>query len=396
MNSIELDIQSDMQRLEELLAEGVDGAVARERSAFDDFAGELSQKLVLFGAGNHGRRTLHRLRTVGIEPLLFVDNDSSKWGGAVDGIQVLSPAEGARRYGDSAVFVIATWSGYMRGHVDQLQSLGCSKVCPFVLLYWKYADAMLPHYLMDRPHLLHHAADQVRDAFYLLGDEASRREYLAQLRWRLNADFDCLPSPVDHPIYFPKDLCLVEEDEVFVDCGAFDGDTIQLFLDESQAKFKRIVAFEADPVNFQLMQENLSRLPEEVRSRIQVHLAASSDKNGRLRIGSGNGLASSIGDGDCEVDATTLDSALSDTAVTYLKMDIEGSEIATLIGAAQQIREHTPVLAICAYHRQSDLWKIPLLIQSINPDYSFFLRPHLLEGWDLVCYAIPTKRLRLQ
>jgi hypothetical protein len=42
---------------------------------------------------------------------------------------------------------------------------------------------------------------------------------------------------------------------------------------------------------------------------------------------------------------------------------------------------------------QNDLWKIPLLIHSINPNYRFFLHPHKLEVWDLVCYAIPRHRL---
>jgi hypothetical protein len=66
----------------------------------------------------------------------------------------------------------------------------------------------------------------------------------------------------------------------------------------------------------------------------------------------------------------------------------------TLLGAAQIIREQAPVLTISAYHRQNDLWNIPLLIKSLNPEYRFFLRPHDFEVWDTVCYAIPTKRLK--
>ena len=398
MAAIAPDTQVDQYDLNTLLAEGVEGAIARERSAFDAFAEELGQNIVLFGAGNLGRRTLRKLRELGIESLALLDNDSTRWGTMLEGVPLLSPAEGARRYANDAVFVVTVWGALgqdrMRARIDQLRGLGCLRVCSFVPLYWKFAEALLPHYAINLPHLLHQQAEEVRETLRLWADDASRHEYLAQLRWRLTGEFDCLPAPVAHIIYFPSDLCSLTKDEVFVDCGAFDGDSIRLFLDESHADFKRIVAFEADPVNFQLMEENLSRLSNEVRSRIQLIPAATSDQNGRLLIGSGNGAASSIGDGDCQVDAMTLDSALSDSEATYLKMDIEGSEIATLTGAAQQIREHTPVLAISVYHRQSDLWKIPLLIQSIHPDYSFFLRPHMLEGWDLVCYAIPGKRLR--
>ncbi len=52
-----------------------------------------------------------------------------------------------------------------------------------------------------------------------------------------------------------------------------------------------------------------------------------------------------------------------------------------------------PVLTICSYHKQDHLWRIPLLIHSICDGYRFFLRPHLLEVWDLVCYAVPENRL---
>jgi hypothetical protein len=73
-------------------------------------------------------------------------------------------------------------------------------------------------------------------------------------------------------------------------------------------------------------------------------------------------------------------------------MDIEGAEPDALRGAATLIREKSPLLAISCYHQQDHLWSIPLLIQSLNPDYRFYLRPHDLEGWDLVCYAIPNQR----
>jgi hypothetical protein len=74
-------------------------------------------------------------------------------------------------------------------------------------------------------------------------------------------------------------------------------------------------------------------------------------------------------------------------------MDIEGSEPDALIGARTIIQQNQPVLAICAYHRQNHLWQIPLLIHAMSEKYRFFLHPHLLEVWDLVCYAIPVERL---
>lgn len=394
MNDQEIQLTRE---LEELLSEGEDKARAREQAAFDELAAPFSRKIVLFGAGNLGRRTLAKLREKGIEPLAFLDNNSARWGGVVDGVEVLPPAEGASRFGTSAVFVITVWGALgadrMKTRVDQLRDLGCLRVCSFATLYWKYSDALLPHYAVDLPHLVHQETDQVWKGFHIWADNASRREYLAQLRWRLTMDFSCLPEPVGHAIYFPKDICALRQDEVFIDCGAYNGDTIRLFLEQSQSAFQRLIAFEPDAANFEILAKSVAGLGMDVRKRIQLRHAATSSENGRVLITEGNGAASSIGSGECEVDAVALDDELSGIRTTYLKMDIEGAEEASLNGAAQLIRQHTPVLAISAYHRQNDIWKIPLRIQSINPNYSFFLRPHLLEGFDLVCYGIPNDRL---
>jgi hypothetical protein len=45
------------------------------------------------------------------------------------------------------------------------------------------------------------------------------------------------------------------------------------------------------------------------------------------------------------------------------------------------------------YHLQDHLWTLPLLVDSMVDDYSYFLRPYNEEGWDLVCYAVPSNRV---
>jgi hypothetical protein len=96
-----------------------------------------------------------------------------------------------------------------------------------------------------------------------------------------------------------------------------------------------------------------------------------------------------------EVESRRLDDILNGEIPTFIKMDIEGSEPDALIGATNRIKESQPVLAISVYHKQSDIWEIPLLIKSLSDNYSFFLRSHRDESWDLVCYAVPANRLRI-
>lgn len=389
--------QDCAEQLEQLMAEGNENALKREASAFDGLTA-FPNDLVLFGAGNLGRRTLAGLRGLGIEPRGFVDSNKTRWGQELDGVKVFSPEQAAELFGDRATFVVTIWGALgadrMESRIARLRQLGCKSVVSFVPLYWKYPDVFLPHYTIDLPHHVHEQKSRIREALGLFTEERSRQEFLAQLRLRLFGDFGSLPDPVPGPIYFQDDLFKLGKDEVFVDCGAFDGDSLDLFLEAVQNSFERAIAFEPDPVNYAKLQAKVNSLPPEVRERIVLHGEATGDTHSRVLIDAGSGPSSQIGKGEFEVGYVTLDSALSGVNVSMIKMDIEGSELATLSGAKNLIQERTPILAISAYHRQADLWDIPLLVHELNPDYSFYLRPHMLEAWDLVCYAVPNRRCR--
>src|SRR5450631_4190848 len=176
------------RELEELLSESLSSARERERTTFDRAIAPFGTRLVLSGAGNLGRKVLTALRAEGIEPLAFVDNSEKLWGTDIDGVPVLSQAEGAKRFGQSATFCVTIWRGEgtdtMAERFRPLQELGCANVIDFGPMFWKFARRLLPHYSLDLPHKVLLAADKVRAAFDLWHDEASRAEYLAQVRWR--------------------------------------------------------------------------------------------------------------------------------------------------------------------------------------------------------------------
>jgi hypothetical protein len=70
-------------------------------------------------------------------------------------------------------------------------------------------------------------------------------------------------------------------------------------------------------------------------------------------------------------------------------MDIEGAELASLIGSKKTITKYRPGLAICLYHNPEHIWQIPLLVSSWELSYDFYLRSHCYSGFELVMYAIP-------
>lgn len=386
---------SELEQLEKILhwieTESPEAVRARERSAFDDLASPLGQSLVLFGAGALGRRVLAGLREAGVEPVAWADNDRTLWHSQVMGLPVLSAVEAAEIYGRSACFVVTIYQG--SAVRKQLASLDCERVLPFALLLWKYADIFIPQCGLELPHRFRAQCDDIRECYGILADEDSKRELCEQLRWRYCLDYSALSTPlVSSDTYFPMDLLSAAADEVFVDCGSFDGESTRSFHDHWGGKFRRVFAFEPDPVNQKALVTNLRAMG--LGDQVTVMPYAVGDRNDQVSFCCDGSMASHVtssGAGSM-VERRRLDDIEWPLLPTYIKMDVEGAELEALAGASELLRRHHPVLAICTYHRSVHLWQIPNLIRSITSDYQIFLRRYGEECWEGVCYAIPKRR----
>ena len=69
-------------------------------------------------------------------------------------------------------------------------------------------------------------------------------------------------------------------------------------------------------------------------------------------------------------------------------MDIEGSEMEALKGAAAVIRQSHPKLAISVYHKPEVIVVIPNYLLKLYQDYKFYIRHYSLSWFDTVLYAI--------
>jgi FkbM family methyltransferase len=389
-------VSSFEEELEELLREPVGDGHQRELTTFDRYAGPHEGRLVLFGAGRLGRKMLAELPGTGLRAVAFSDNNPALWGTKIDGLPVLQPAEAAATHGRTAAFVVCIFAaetvGTMEERICQLQGLGCETVVSFVPLLWKLNGALLPHWVVDLPTRVLERADDVRRCAGLMSDERSRKEFLAQVRWRLYGDFSVLPAPESGPQYFASECFSLSEHEVFIDCGAFDGDTLRVFLDESHGHFQRAVCFEPDPSNFAKLEAYVGSLPEPVRNRIEARQFAVGSSERVASFEAAGDTSSTLGSGSIEVNCVSLDGFVGGARASFLKFDIEGAEPDALAGAGHTISRQSPVLAVCAYHRPGHLWELPLLIDKIRPGYHHFLRPYK-QVWELVCYAVPEDRV---
>ena len=174
------------------------------------------------------------------------------------------------------------------------------------------------------------------------------------------------------------------DDEIIVDAGAYDGTTALQFLEWGKGKVKHIYSFEFDPINAVKCEENL----KPYAGKITLIKKGTWDKDEIVYSNAKGGTGSSIiSEGNTQVQLASIDSELVGVPVTFIKMDVEGAELKSLMGAKNTIIKNHPRLAICVYHKPEDIYEIPGYILSLVPEYKFYLRHYASNQWETVLYA---------
>jgi FkbM family methyltransferase len=170
--------------------------------------------------------------------------------------------------------------------------------------------------------------------------------------------------------YFDLDIMKCDVNEVFVDLGAYTGDTVMDYLD-SYIGYKKIYCYEIVPHIFQKLKQNLERHPN-----IELREKGAGDKNGTMYVTDeepADTMYKLADAGTAEVPVVTLDEDITEP-VTFIKMDIEGGEQKAILGCKNHIQAAHPKLAISVYHNNEDIWKCARMIDEIDPSYKFYLR----------------------
>ncbi len=229
---------------------------------------------------------------------------------------------------------------------------------------------------------------QLAVAHASLADDQSRAGFDATLRFRAGGAIGAAPRPTADAQYFPPEvqaaLAARGTGCVFVDGGAYDGDTITQAA--AALPLGHACAFEPDLANFARLAANLADLGVPVTA-FPCGLSAA---NEWLAFAADHGEGSAINaDGPTRVQCVRLDDCLIGERVDYIKLDVEGHELAALTGMAGIITRDRPVLAIAAYHRWDDLWRIPSFISELGAGYRLLYRTHEHNTFDSVFYALP-------
>ena len=232
-------------------------------------------------------------------------------------------------------------------------------------------------------------ADRINAIVNMLADEKSKKTYLAMIKFRQTRNKEDFPFSNNNEIpYFTKEIVSrFSKDEVFIDCGAYNGDTIDDFL-KYCSEYKQVIAFEP-------LSENVEEIKKKYvkNSKITLINAGVYDKDDVVNfIGGGCGgriFKTKNDEKNVKIQVKAIDN-LNIESVTFIKMDVEGAELNALKGAEKTIIRDKPKLAICLYHSNEDMLSIAEYINKIVPEYKLYVAHYgpypVFEG--TVLYAI--------
>lgn len=316
---------------------------------------------------------------------LLSDNDKSMWGRIEQGIPVVNPKK-LRGIEDLIVIIMV---GNPVPIERQLNELG--------ILWVTYEDLTIDDELGFTKELekFEGGRSLIVDSIDCFEDERSKEIYVECLANRIAYPMStkAYAELYSEPSYFGVDILPLTNEEIYVDCGAFDGDTIARFTREVST-YDHVYGFELEYNNYQKCVSKFGNNP-----RITLINKGVWDQNKEIEYSSGDGdnepldgtsiLKADVWTKKCIAEVVCIDDELEGVPISYIKMDIEGSELNALKGAKKTIIQNKPKLAISVYHKTSDFWEIPQYIKQLNKEYRLYLRHHKrTSSLETVLYAV--------
>jgi FkbM family methyltransferase len=337
---------------------------------YPEFGAGRLRELVVLGAAAEGERMCRLASAHGLNVLAVIDDDPAKAGMVMPGGAKVATSLPASIDPNTPI-VIA--SHRVLDATLRMRHEGRRHILGAGVLQTMDPERFPPHsfyanWLED----IVANAGKYRQTYDLLADDRSREIFVAVLGYRISGNICELQPYVDRILFYPQEIFRFDGHEVYVDAGCYTGDTIELFVERTGASFDRIVGFEPDPSNFEALSRRFGD-----DSRIELKPMGLYSDRRTLRFAGSHDRAASLSDtGDIEVEVSSIDAELKDDRTSFIKMNIEGAELAALKGGRHNIGKWKPKLCVSGYHVASHLWEVPLLMKEICPDYRIFLRQH--------------------
>ncbi|MBQ7379002.1 MAG: FkbM family methyltransferase [Clostridia bacterium] len=361
-------------------------------SAYPDlwkYLKNTNKHIVMYGMGNGADKILAVAESKGITVEDFFASDGFVRGHSFHGKRVLSYTEAKEKYGADRMIVLLSFASSLPDVMQNILRIAseCELYAPDVPVFGDN--------LFDAAFYFAHKA-KFDAARALLADEESVRVFDHIISYKLTGDLKFLVQIENDPEESFSQILPSHTFRTALDLGAYNGDSARALAPYASA-LQTLYALEPDARNYRKLcayaqvETRFSLIPLPFAAwneNTTLYFDASGNRNAGAAQNTSSVLLPRAGKVK-EVEARTVDSVLEGKACDYIKFDVEGSEAEALMGCKQTIAEHAPALLVSCYHRSEDLYALPLLVRSLNPDYRLYLRRfRYFPAWDINLYAV--------
>lgn len=339
-----------------------------------DYLKTADKPIILYGMGNGADMIIEVLESLGLEYSDVFASDGFVRGHFFHGKKVLTFSEIKEKYND--FIILMTFAVHDRETLDKVKQMSedFELYSPTVPVAGKGLFTF--DFLKENDELF-------EKAYNLLEDERSKKDFLNVLNFKISGKVSYLFDAEYEKELLYKEILPLSYEETIVDLGAYDGDTIREFTEVTGGRYKKIIALEPDSKNYRKLCAKTEGMVN-----IERYNLGAWDKKETLFFQKKKGRNSHQADDGIPVEFDSVDNVVKEK-VTFIKMDIEGAELKALEGARETITKHKPKLYVCAYHRNEDMFTLPLKIRELCGDYKIYFRHHpYIPAWESNFYAV--------
>lgn len=335
-----------------------------------------TRPIYIYGMGDGAEKIMSVFREYGIKVKGFFASDDFVRGHYFLGFKVLKLSE-VEELEDDFVVVLAFAAGYEE-LINRIKDIS-RKHTLYVPDVPVFGSGLFTYdYCMEH-------AQELQQAYDLLADEQSKKVYASIINFKISGDIKHLENTTSEKEEIYRNLIKPTINEHYVDLGAYNGDTIRELLEHTRNKYAKIYALEPDRKNF----KKLTKYVED-KENISIYNNAVWCIDTQLPFSSKAGRQSSLSNqGTKLIESRSIDSVLGGREATIIKMDVEGAEREALWGGCLTITKYNPRLMVALYHRNEDIFELPLLVHRLNPQYKLYIRHQLyIPAWETNLYAV--------
>ncbi len=344
----------------------------KEQNVWDNLKND-GKPIVLYGMGLGAEKIMDTLDSYGITVNDIFASDEFVRGHSFRGFKVLKYSDVCKKYNDFNV--VLCFASHLDSVIEKIEEID------------KEHTVFSPDVpvagggLFSREFIIKN--EEKFDFIYSkLADEESRRVYLDILNFKVSGKIGYLLRSFCDKKEVYKDILQLSKSENIIDLGAYDGDTIREFCEFTNNSYSYITALEPDEKNYKKLIKNTDGMPNIKCLNMGVW-----DKKDTLIFSTKAGRNSKLSADGATIKVTDIDSL--DIPASFIKMDIEGSELKALCGMKKTIKKYRPKLYVCAYHRNEDLFALPMKILELDNSYKIYFRhSKYIPAWESNFYCV--------